>query len=670
MVCGFSLSSIQLQRKKYILAALEKNYMKYSSACCYLLLFFCLMSCIQDSKISERKGADASSSEILTHYNFAINEANNLESRIKNIHQAYALSKNQRKDSLLKKIIDQKTRLHTKIKENDSAKFYAKEYLSLAIQTNDSVHLASAYTKLALYNKRLFFFDSAYYYYNESQKVYAAIKDSVKVAGRLLNMAIIVSESDNYNQSDQLAIEGLKYLKNSKEGTLQGSLYNCMAINSKKQGEYKEALYWYNKAIESTQNEVNRKVYIGNTANIHRILGDYDNSIAINQGLISDPEIKSDLKVYARVLDNLTYSTWKKTQDVSLKNDFQTALDIREKENFRSAQITSHVHLSELYLKNDIQKSRLHARKMYNLAIDLNTIDDRLQALKILMASYENDDEKFNVFAKKYIFLEDSIVQVRNKLANKYRKIQYDSELNRTENATLRTKSVEEELALEKSRRMNSIYIALGVISMFVFAFILLLLRERYQKEKLEEVVLTESRISKKVHDEVANDLYRVMSKLEKQPDERDTLLNDLDNIYSKTRDISRENNALDLEQDFGELLGDLLMSYKSTNINIITKGLKKVRWEKISPLRKTAIFRVIQELMTNMKKYSEAQIVILSFDEVKYKVLIKYSDDGVGCVLKKNNGLLNAENRITSLSGKFTLQSEKDKGFKATIIV
>ena len=326
--------------------------------------------------------------------------------------------------------------------------------------------------------------------------------------------------------------------------------------------------------------------------------------------------------------------------------------------------------MTQYYLENDMGKAALHAHKMYELAVKIKNTHDQLEALRLLMKTSVNKPIEYRNYANEYMTIGDSLDLNKNKLGAKFAMIRYDASKKRTENEMLKTKSIEEQLALEESKRMNSIYLSLGVISLFVFVFILLVLRERHQKEKLEEVVLTESRISKRVHDEVANDLYQVMTKLEKQPTEKDALLNDLDHIYSKTRDISRENNALDLDQDFGELLSDLLMSYKSNEINIITKGLKKVSWYKTSALKKTAIFRVIQELMTNMKKHSQAQIVILSFDEMKHKVLIKYSDDGIGCAMKKNNGLLNAENRITSLKGKFTLQSEKNKGFKATIII
>jgi len=77
-----------------------------------------------------------------------------------------------------------------------------------------------------------------------------------------------------------------------------------------------------------------------------------------------------------------------------------------------------------------------------------------------------------------------------------------------------------------------------------------------------------------------------------------------------------------------------------------------------------------LQELMTNMKKHSQASLVILTMKDVKNKLQITYSDDGVGCEINKSNGLLNAENRINSLNGKLILHSNKNEGFKATIII
>jgi len=307
---------------------------------------------------------------------------------------------------------------------------------------------------------------------------------------------------------------------------------------------------------------------------------------------------------------------------------------------------------------------------MYQLASKINHTDDRLESLQLIMRAYEDDSKSYNNYAKTFIALQDSIQQVRNQLGNKYEKIRFDSEQKRDENAALKTANLEKELKLSQSQQMNTIYFALGVISLISFFSIFVFFRSKHQKEKLEEIYLTETRISKKVHDEVANDVYKAMISLEKAPQEKETVLDDLEQIYEKTRDISREYNALDLNIDFSELLKDLLLGYKNEEVNIITKGLSQLEINNINIPKKSVIYRVIQELMTNMKKHSHASIVILTFKKVKDRIQITYTDDGVGCDIKKSNGLLNAENRIHILNGNLTLSSEKNKGFKATILI
>jgi signal transduction histidine kinase len=51
-------------------------------------------------------------------------------------------------------------------------------------------------------------------------------------------------------------------------------------------------------------------------------------------------------------------------------------------------------------------------------------------------------------------------------------------------------------------------------------------------------------------------------------------------------------------------------------------------------------------------------------------KTEIKFTDNGVGTVLKKQNGLQNAENRIFALKGSITFETEPGKGFQAKIVM
>ena len=68
------------------------------------------------------------------------------------------------------------------------------------------------------------------------------------------------------------------------------------------------------------------------------------------------------------------------------------------------------------------------------------------------------------------------------------------------------------------------------------------------------------------------------------------------------------------------------------------------------------------------MKKHSEATVAVITFANAYKRIHITYKDDGVGCDLKKSNGLLNVENRIKVIDGTITFESQLNNGFKAKI--
>ena len=159
------------------------------------------------------------------------------------------------------------------------------------------------------------------------------------------------------------------------------------------------------------------------------------------------------------------------------------------------------------------------------------------------------------------------------------------------------------------------------------------------------------------------------MTKLQSEKS-NDELLDDIEQIYNKTRDISKEHSVIDLQGDFEDILNDLILSYNNANTNVIAKGISKVGWDVVSELKRVTIYKVLQELLINMKKHSKASVVVLTFDVNRKTILINYSDNGIGCDLKKGTGLQNVENRIVSINGTITFDSEINKGFKVKLTV
>ena len=100
------------------------------------------------------------------------------------------------------------------------------------------------------------------------------------------------------------------------------------------------------------------------------------------------------------------------------------------------------------------------------------------------------------------------------------------------------------------------------------------------------------------------------------------------------------------------------------------SRNVLTINWDTTSAYKKTTIYRVLQELMTNMRKHSLAKIVVLAFEQNKNNIYINYSDNGTGCVLKKQVGLQNAENRMQSIGGSIIFETEIEKGFKAKMTI
>ena len=226
------------------------------------------------------------------------------------------------------------------------------------------------------------------------------------------------------------------------------------------------------------------------------------------------------------------------------------------------------------------------------------------------------------------------------------------------------------ELQKSKERQFKFMYMFIVVFGMLFSGFLYFIIKAKHKKEKIQQVYNTEVRISKKVHDEVANDVYHIMTKLQHNKNIENNVLDDLEGVYNKTRDISKENNIIDVHEDFGNYLKDLLLSYKTSQVNIITKDIDKVNWKQLHETKKFALYRVLQELMTNMRKHSKATLVVVKFNQENRKISVSYKDNGIGCNLVKNNGLHNTENRMESLQGTITFDSQPNKGFSAHIIV
>ena len=502
---------------------------------------------------------------------------------------------------------------------------------------------------------------SAINYYIKKKQQNLNTKDTLNAIISLRLLAIGEFKIGNNSESENHIVEALELIESM---AFMDTLINARVGLNNQLGRiyrasrnYPAAQKYFNKALAIAKKAKDSIIILNNKANVYKDELDYKNAIDIYTILYQKSLKTQDSLQIALVLDNLGYVQSKTNSPEALGN-LKKALKIRKNKNYLVGLHSSNSHLAEYYLdRNDTAQAITYSKNALNLANTVNSSSLKLDALSLFMRMDKNP------FVNEYKRLADSISNVKQLVENK--------------NAYLKYNVAEEQKKTQASQLLQEIESRKRLIYQFLALFILLALiasyfifRYRYKKAKIEEVYKTETRIAKKVHDEVANDMYKVMTSLENNPSIDIGVLDDLERIYSKTRDISRENSAIDLHQDYGLQLNDLLVGYKNQSVTIVTRNLSKIDWKDVSEIKKTAIYRVLQELMTNMRKHSMASSVALVFTQVGSKIVIKYRDNGIGCDLFKKNGLQNTETRIKSINGTISFESKKNDGFKATIII
>lgn len=187
-------------------------------------------------------------------------------------------------------------------------------------------------------------------------------------------------------------------------------------------------------------------------------------------------------------------------------------------------------------------------------------------------------------------------------------------------------------------------------------------------------------RIAEGLHNGLGQLLYAIKLNFENISDDRDLQLSSslrteieslLDEAIEQTRTIAFELMPVILE-DFG---------LEATIIELcrrLSKGKLKLHASVSLPgpldnALEISVFRIVQELMNNMVKHSDATEGMIRMERIGKNLLIGVSDNGKGfdttsLEKAKGMGILNIRNRVKLLNGEFNISSEENTGTAVTI--
>lgn len=588
------------------------------------------------------------------------------ESRGKIFHFNNALGKiKDPYDTLTPIIIDHKIYYHNRLKEYDSSLYFSDSLICSANTQNDSAFIATGYYRKSVVFRNLNQHEKVFENAFKARRLYLKLGDSSSAGRRTSEMAVAQSQMTDYSGAQQSATEALKLLPDS-DSSYVSSAYNTIATAYRNQGFYQDAITEWKNALKYASTS---RDSLSNLNNIALVLQDqkkYDEAIEIFKSIIEGSD-QINLTSKARFIDNLAYTKWLKDSSAIVNDQLLKAAQIRVQENDHNGLLASYDHLSDYYRYRNKSLSKMYADSLLKTAEKINSKSAKLNAIQKLIQL--SPSERLKELSENYIQLNDSIKSENIRAKNFFAKIKYDEEEKQKEINNLEAENIQQQLEAEELKNQTIILSLGGLLLLTCGGFGFYYMKQKHSREKIREAHLTETKISKKIHDELANDVYNVMSGMQEiAPVD---IMDKLEHIYKRTRNISRENNSIPLGLNYLPHLVSTLSAVISENRRLILRGEESIKWGKLSPEKKIILYRVLQEIMINMNKHSKASLVAIIFSEDNNLLKVHYSDNGIGVSdknLRSGNGIRNMENRIFSIKGKLNFETEQEKGLKILI--
>ena len=579
-------------------------------------------------------------------------------------------------------------------------KIVTKEIFELASLKKDTVHIAKSLYYMGNYHYDKSQYDSAFSYYNKSQKLYINLKDSLMLGTTFLLKGSVLLNTGNYAESETETVKALQLLSKIKKNDLVFNCYNMIALSLKGLNNYLKSLEYFDLALNqldklekekyrTDKTLENRISCYNNIGRVYEKMEKYSEAMLFYNKGLHTKKIKKDYpKSYSMLLDNLGYSKMKTGNYNGAYEILIESLRVSDSLDIKPIVISNKINIGQYFLfKKDTLKALTNIREGFALSRKIKYSELTLQSLKLLM---ENDTKNKTYYTNEYLRINDSLQKVERITRNKFARIAYETDL------------VEEKNQILLKRNTYIIGIASLIMLFFFVVFIIYRLKSRNKElffikeqqeanEKIYQLMLKQqseteqarneerNRIAMELHDGIVNSIFTTRFNLiqldSNQIDKKDQLVKELEKTENEIRRVSHDltQNLLFEDKSFPEIITNLVESQQNQyNTKFDVSVDKYIDWFSVSSANKIHIYRIIQEAIQNSNKYSKAERCYIMLLKTGDKITIRVWDNGIGFnteKVKQGIGLKNIKDRTKTLNGELKITTGIEKGTTIEVV-
>lgn len=583
-----------------------------------------------------------------------------------------------------------------------------KEFAYQVLQNNSDSLLAEANNQLGRFHFFTAQLDSAEYYFGKAKQILIKLNDEDRVAIINIGIGAIQLRQGEYNKTIKTLTESAAYFEKTGDILNAAKCYSNISSALAELDNYPKAIEYNEKALQ-VFNEQNltqfQLITLPNLAAQQFKNGDTIHAISNNlaaEKLAIEMGNKRSLSIIYNNLGSIYLDS-----DQNKAADYLTkTIQLKNELNLKSGIEVALGNLGYLAIKN----------RKYKTAIDYYTQVAQLVNGKQLVFAYTqltdcykklNQFNKALEYSEKSRILNDSILNTENQTV--FNEIQTKYETERKENEILALQSENLTVDVKRIRNKNLLFGSLGILT-FTILLVIFLLKNSKKKQLLtqQNLKIKEQEFIQQLKTQELNGIDAI---IDAQETERTRIADDLhDNLGSKIATLklyideisNQENSAQEEKAELNNKLKSLAdETYKEVrkiahNKNfgaLINKGLIPSINEIATQISSTdklkievininvneyiknsieiQIFRIIQELLTNIIKHADATEVVIQFSTDENIITVMVEDNGKGFNVKETAfgfGLTNIEKRLERIDGNFNIDSTPGNG--TTIIL
>jgi len=462
-------------------------------------------------------------------------------------------------------------------------------------------------------------------------------------------------------------------------------------------GNYQKALFFLNKSLDISI-ETNNKISMSDNylmiGNVYNNLNSYDTAMEyFNKSLELATELKDNTQM-SYCYNNIGNAFLNNKEYKNALEYYFKALSIKEGSGYSDATAQLYCRISKTFsLSKQYEEALNYAQKAEVLSAKINTLKTERETWHSLAIAYEGLGlfKKSLDYYQLYFKAKDSIInnEIKTKIAKIEMEYDLDKKVKEIDFLNEKTKNQELMLEWEKEKKYNQKFLFSGIIiivmSISILFYVILKLRQKkeliYQKSQIQKVQLKavidaqereRERFAMDVHDGIGQYftiLKHKISDIENSEANNETisklagLENSLDELYGEIRNISFNimPQIISLKGLY-QAVQELTHRINQRDTVIIDLNFFKCD-NRLPEHIEVALYRIIQELLNNIEKYSGASLVAIQFVNYQYELSIIIEDNGLGfntAKLYNSNGYgwNNIKSRIEMINGVIEIDS------------